>query len=196
MTNAFSRAAAAPRSAAHGDGPRATTAHGQDAPPTTLGGCPGAALRALRTEGAPRPADVAPTSASPSALANWPVQLMLAPVDAPYFKDAHLLLAADCTAFAFADFHRALLEGKTLLVCCPKLDRTEVYFDKLVEIFKRNPVRAVEVVHMEVPCCYALRRLVEDSLEASGRRAPLTVTRLGIRGDIQERTTLNGGEAR
>ena len=112
-------------------------------------------------------------------------------MNAPYFQNARLLIAADCTAFAFADFHRRLLPGRILLVCCPKLDDTDSYYEKLVQILSLNDIRDVEVVHMEVPCCFALRRLVEDAVEASGKDVPLTVTVAGIQGELQESTTAN-----
>jgi len=154
-------------------------------PAAAFDGCPGAAVRTLRTEGVPRPADAPAGRASPSALANWPVQLMLAPVEAPYFEGARLLIAADCTAFAFADFHAGLLAGKMLLVGCPKLDAADIYTEKLADIFTRNDIRDIEVVHMEVPCCHALKRLVQEALSASGKEIPLKITCVGVRGEIK-----------
>jgi len=155
------------------------------APAPATNSCPGAAVRTLRTEGVPLPADAAAGRASPSALSNWPVQLMLAPVEAPYFRGARLLIAADCTAFAFADFHAGLLAGKMLLVGCPKLDDADIYLEKLADIFTRNDIRDIEVVHMEVPCCHALKRLVQDAVEASGKDVPLKITCVGVRGEIR-----------
>ena len=147
------------------------------------GGCPGAAALALQT--AEAPADDGDGEATPSQLRNWPLQLHLVPVNAPYFDDARLLIAADCTAFALPDFHRRALAGKIALIGCPKLDETDTYREKLAAIFRQNAVRDVEVLHMEVPCCHALTRLVADALEASGKEIPLTTTQVGIGGEVQ-----------
>lgn len=125
-------------------------------------------------------------AASPSALRNWPVQLVLAPVRAPYFDGADLLIAADCTPFAFADFHDRFLAGRTLLMGCPKLDDTDLYRRKLAQIFAQNQVRTIDVAYMEVPCCFGLVHLVRTALQDSGKDIPLTLTKIGIRGEIRE----------
>jgi hypothetical protein len=116
------------------------------------------------------------------------VQLHLVPVNAPYFQDADLLIAADCVPFAFADFHRKFLRGRALVVGCPKLDDVEAYHRKLTEIFRHNDIRMVEVAHMEVPCCFGLVRLVQMALKDSGKEIPLVLTKVGIRGDVLERS--------
>ncbi len=122
----------------------------------------------------------------PSALRNWPIQLHLAPISAPQYDGATLLMSADCVPFALADFHDRLLEGRTLIIGCPKLDDTDAYLEKLTEIFRRNDIRAVEVAHMEVPCCFGLVYLVRTALGKSGKDIPLTLVRIGIRGGVQE----------
>ncbi len=149
------------------------------------GGCPGATARQLQPERADAPSqDAAPT---PSELQNWPLQLHLVPPTAPYLKGADLLFAADCVGFASPAFHKDLLRGKQLIIACPKLDDANAYLEKLVALFKGNAVNSVEVAHMEVPCCFSLRRLIEVALQRAGVDVPLTVTKVGISGEVQER---------
>jgi Pyruvate/2-oxoacid:ferredoxin oxidoreductase delta subunit len=182
--------AAARRADARPVAPPATQEGGL-APPHA-GGCPSALSRSL----GPRPAPEARPEGSASsastgraaALANWPVQLHLAPIQAPYYQGATLLVAADCVPFAFADFHSQLLSGRTLLIGCPKLDDTSAYLEKLAAILRFNDVRAVEVAFMQVPCCHALRRLVSQAIAASGKSMPLGLTEISIQGEILERT--------
>jgi ferredoxin len=115
-----------------------------------------------------------------SKLRNWPVQLHLAPVRAPYFDNAELLICADCVPFASPDFHERLLDGRTVVVGCPKLDETETYLRKLAAIFAGNNIRAVHVAVMEVPCCTGLVQLVRQALINSGAELPLTLWRVMI----------------
>jgi Fe-S-cluster-containing hydrogenase component 2 len=145
--------------------------------------CPGSASQVLRQS---TPASAA--EAGPSALGNWPVQLSLVPVRAPYFEGAQLLIAADCVPFAFANFHRRFLAGRTLVVGCPKLDNTDMYRRKLAEIFRQNDIGSVEVAYMEVPCCFGLVHLVRLALEESGKTIPLTLTKVSIQGAVLERS--------
>ena len=119
-----------------------------------------------------------------SKLGQWPVQLTLVPPDAPYFRDADLLLVADCVPFAFADFHRKFLSGNAVVVGCPKLDDADFYTEKLAEILKRSSVRSLTAIHMEVPCCFGLRRIAEEALSASGKDILLRDVTVGIRGDV------------
>ncbi|MFH1151106.1 MAG: 4Fe-4S binding protein [Actinomycetota bacterium] len=119
-----------------------------------------------------------------SRLANWPVQLQLVPPRAPYFDDADLLIAADCTAFSYADFHERFLAEKALIVGCPKLDNAGFYRAKLAQIFIQNEIRSITVVYMEVPCCFGLVHLVHESIKESGKDIPLTLVKLGIKGDV------------
>lgn len=139
------------------------------------GGCPGAQPRVLS------PAAAAAAAELPSALTHWPVQLKLAPVRAPYFQGARLLLAADCTAFAYGAFHRDFLQGQVLLIGCPKLDGVD-YAEKLAEIFRQNDLRSVQVLRMEVPCCGGLEQAARRALAASGKDLPLTVQVLSTDG--------------
>jgi len=150
--------------------------------------CPGSAAQVLRGSGAAPDARPSTGSAPPAELGQWPVQLHLVPVNAPYFQNADLLISADCVPFAFADFHRKFLRGRALVVGCPKLDEVQAYRHKLAEIFRQNDIRMVDVAHMEVPCCSGLVRLVETALKDSGKAIPLVLTRVGIRGEILERS--------
>ena len=128
-------------------------------------GCPGTRMR-TRTPEAP-----APEGHCPSQLRQWPVQLKLVPTTAPWLDNAHVLVAADCTAYAYGDFHRDFLRGKTLLIGCPKLDAGD-YTEKLTAIFQNNAIRSVTVLRMEVPCCGGLQRAVENALSACGKDIP------------------------
>jgi ferredoxin len=147
-------------------------------------GCPSAALRSLQPH-----ADSTAASVIPSQLAAWPVQIALIPPSAPFLEDADLLIAADCTPFAFADFHRRFMRGRVVLVGCPKLDDTAPYLEKLTEIFRTRSIRSVEVAYMQVPCCSALPRLVLSAREAAGAGFPVRLTRIGLDGAILESRT-------
>jgi len=166
--------------------PRGAAAHGH------AGGCPGA--RTMQFD-APAAAE-SPTGRAVSRLRQWPVQLTLVPPQAPYLQGADLLVAADCAPFAYANFHEDFLKGKVLLVGCPKLDDVEFYRRKLAEIFRQNDLRSIEIVHMEVPCCFGLAHVVQLALEDAGTAVPLTLTKVGIRGEVLERTQAQSEEAR
>jgi NAD-dependent dihydropyrimidine dehydrogenase PreA subunit len=151
--------------------------------PSPAHACPGSMARMLeRSEAVP----AADPETMPSMLGNWPVQLSLAPIRAPYFDGARLCIAADCVPFAFADFHRQFLSGRTLVIGCPKLDNTELYRQKLAQIFSQNDIQSIDVVYMEVPCCFGLVHLVRLALADSGKDIPLALTKVGIRGAIVE----------
>lgn len=138
-------------------------------------GCPGSRPR-------PLPENPAPDGA-PSELRNWPVQLKLAPVRAPYFDGANLLIAADCSAFACGSFHQKFLKGRVALIGCPKLDEGD-YSEKLTAIFRENNIEKVSLVRMEVPCCGGLARAVQTAIANSGKEIPLEVTILSAEGEI------------
>jgi len=122
---------------------------------------------------------------SVSMLSHWPVQLKLVPINAPYFQDADLLIAADCVPFAYPNFHQDFLKGKTVVVGCPKLDDVQFYKEKLTEIFKANSIKSITVPYMEVPCCFGLVKAIEDAIAASGKNIPLKKIKIGIRGEIK-----------
>ena len=144
------------------------------------GGCPSARLMSFEK---PQPAPLSANAPQTSAIGNWPVQLKLIPVSAPFLKGADLLLAADCAPFAYADFHRELLAGKVLLIGCPKLDDAEEYKRKLTAILAENDVKSLTVAYMEVPCCSGLVALAKQALEASGADIALQTSCIGIRGE-------------
>jgi NAD-dependent dihydropyrimidine dehydrogenase PreA subunit len=144
------------------------------------GGCPSARLMSFEK---PQSAPVAANAPQASAIGNWPVQLKLIPVSAPFLKGADLLLAADCAPFAYADFHRDLLTGKVLLIGCPKLDDVEEYKQKLTAILAQNDVKSLTVAYMEVPCCTGLVALAKQALAASGADIELQTVCIGIRGE-------------
>ncbi len=117
-------------------------------------------------------------------LSNWPVQLRLAHPNAPYFKGAHLLLAADCTAFAYANMHADFIKGKIALIACPKLDDVEAAIEKLAEIMIVNEIKDITVVRMEVPCCSGLSAIVRKALERSKKDLPVVTVTIGTDGSI------------
>ena len=162
------------------------------AAPRTGGGCPGSRSQVFeKPDAAPAPQG-GPVA---SKLGNWPVQIMLVPPKAPYLDGADLLIAADCAPFAYGDFHRRFMEGKTLLVGCPKLDNTQIYEEKLAAIFRDNNINSISVVFMEVPCCNGLVHLVQSALKRSGARIPTTLFRVGIKGDFVEERALDQSAA-
>ena len=144
-------------------------------------GCPGTYSRELKREAAEVSAPRG--SAAASRLSQWPVQIKLAPVRAPYFDGAKLLVAADCTAFARADFHERFIKGRVTLVGCPKLDGVD-YAEKLTEIIRNNDIKDVTVVRMEVPCCGGIEDAVKRALMASGKFLPWQVVTVAVDGKI------------
>lgn len=126
----------------------------------------------------------APIAYQPSALANFPIQIKLMPVNAPYLHKAHLLIAADCTAYAYGNFHRDFMEGKVTVIACPKLDMVD-YSQKLAEVFRNNDILSVTVTRMTVPCCGGLPYAVENGIRESGKNIPLHIVTIDPRGQIQ-----------
>ncbi len=163
----------------------------QDDAPLSACGCAGSAEQDLK-EGPSRmqpqkPAQGEEDGAPEPELSHWPIQLHLVNPQARFLQNCDLLIAADCVPFAYADFHRKLLQGKALLIGCPKLDDTGAYHDRLVEIFKRNRINSITLAHMEVGCCFGLRRLVRAALEEAGREEiPVTEIVVGVDGTLQQ----------
>ena len=155
----------------------------QPQPEPVFMGCPSS--RAMHFKVPEVQTETVSTTLSISQLTQWPVQLKLVPINAPYFQDADLLIAADCVPFAYPDFHRDFLKGKALVVGCPKLDDIQFYKEKLTEIFKTNSIKSVTVPYMEVPCCFGLVKVTEDAIAASGKNIPFKKIKIGIRGDIK-----------
>jgi len=142
-------------------------------------GCPGSASRTIEASTAPSTMDV------PGRLGNFPVQIKLAPVNAPYFDGADLLIAADCTAYAYGNFHDRFIRNRVTLIGCPKLDGVN-YAEKLAEIFRLNDIRSITLTRMTVPCCGGLSFAVKNALEASGKNIPLNIVTISPDGRIVE----------
>ena len=140
-------------------------------------GCPGSACRTVQPAQAPEGPDV------PSQLRNFPIQIKLVPVDAPYFDGADLLIAADCTAYACGSFHSKFMQGKVSLIGCPKLDAVN-YAEKLTQIFLHNDIRSITVTRMTVPCCGGLPFAVKTALDNSGKNIPLHIATISPDGQI------------
>ena len=145
------------------------------------GGCPGMRMKTFRQE-EPSDMEVSP-AVSRSRLSQWPVQIKLVPVNAPYFNGAKLLIAADCTAYAYAAFHERFIKGHITLVGCPKLDGVD-YSEKLTEVIRKNDIRSVTVVRMEVPCCGGLENAAKTALQKSGKFIPWQVVMISTDGRI------------
>jgi len=144
-------------------------------------GCAGTHSRSIERK--PSPAAGECGVGAPSRLSQWPVQIRLVPVKAPYFSNARLLVAADCTAFACGDFHERFIKNHIVLVGCPKLDSTD-YAEKLAAILKNNEIKSVTVARMEVPCCGGLENAVKNALIASGKMIPWQVVIVSTEGEI------------
>ena len=144
------------------------------------GGCPGSAMRTIN-----RTAKTAPTQKSESMLMQWPVQIKLVPVNAPYFDGANLLVAADCTAYAYGSFHEDFIKNKITVIGCPKLDDAD-YSEKLTQIISQNDIKSVTVVRMEVPCCGGIENAVKTALKNSGKFIPWQVKIISTDGKIME----------
>lgn len=152
-------------------------------------GCPGSQSRQIHRE-KPAASPLTPSGGSArstdSQLRQWPVQIKLAPVNAPYFNGAHLLVAADCTAYAYGNFHQDFIRGKITLIGCPKLDEGD-YSEKLTEIIKNNAIKSLTIVRMEVPCCGGIERAAVTALQNSGKFIPWQVVTISTDGRILDR---------
>lgn len=122
-----------------------------------------------------------------SRLSHWPVQIRLVPPNAPFLKEAQLLIAADCTPVAYAGFHRDFLQGRVVLLGCPKFDDTKEYLEKFTNIFKANNIQSVTILDMEVPCCSALAGMVKKAIADAGKSIPTSEVTVGVRGQILKR---------
>ncbi len=148
-------------------------------------GCPSTAMQTFSGENtecsAGRRSDV------PSALSHWPVQIRLVAPDAPFLQNADVLVASDCTAFAYPSFHQDFLTGRAALIGCPKFDDRQLYLNRFVEIFSRNAIRSITIVVMEVPCCHGMPSIVKEALMASGKKIPLEIDIVSMQGKIVKR---------
>ena len=148
------------------------------------GGCPGSQMRQFRRdEEKETPSETVQVSRSVSQLAQWPCQIKLLPTRAPFFDGAKLLIAADCTAYAYANMHEDFMKGKVTLIGCPKLDSID-YSEKLTEIIRDNDIKSVTIVRMEVPCCGGLQMAAMKALQASGKFIPWNVVTISLNGEI------------
>ena len=145
-------------------------------------GCPGSAVRDLSPAARETPESREPAAPLSSRLRNWPIQLMLIPASAPYLKNADLLISADCVGSSHPNFHADLVEGRVLIIACPKLDDADHYQEKLTELFRENAPKSVLVAHMTVPCCSGLVQITKQAIADSGKTIPFAEVTLGIDG--------------
>lgn len=145
--------------------------------------CPGSSSKVI--EGVSETSVQVKKEGPPSELRQWPIQIKLAPVNAPYFRGANLLIAADCTAYAYGDFHNRFMKNKVTLIGCPKLDAIN-YADKLTEILRMNDVKSITVVKMQVPCCSGMLKAVTTALKNSGKMIPWQIHTISSDGKILE----------
>lgn len=152
------------------------------------GGCPGSRAMSIQRdemkEKAPVKSEMAATSEQVSELVNWPVQIKLVNPKAEYFSGANLLVAADCTAFAYANFHRDFVKDRIVLIGCPKLDDNQFYAEKLAEIFEGNDIKSITVLRMEVPCCSGIVQSVKSAILKSQKIVPYNEVTIKLNGEI------------
>lgn len=151
--------------------------------PTLACGCPGTQVKVIEhTPAAPLSEQ---SNSNPSQLRQWPIQIKLVPPNAPYFQGAKLLIAADCTAFANADFHNKFIKNHIVLIGCPKLDDGD-YSVKLTEIIKNNDIKSIKIVRMEVPCCAGIVNATAQALQNSGKLIPWQIVTIATDGTVLE----------
>jgi Fe-S-cluster-containing hydrogenase component 2 len=155
-----------------------------------FGGCPGSNAKMIKRDSLPMAVPVCEThigethiGKTQSQLMQWPVQIKLGPVTAPYFDNAHLLVSADCGAYAYGNFHNDFIRNKIILIGCPKLDEGD-YSEKLTAIIKQNNIKSVMVIRMEVPCCGGIEQAAKNALQNSGKILPWQVVTISISGEI------------
>ncbi|MGC8908466.1 MAG: ATP-binding protein [Desulfomonilaceae bacterium] len=169
----------------------ATHGHAQQSEDVLPCGCPSTRLQSFTAADACAQANEPKAySAAKSRLSHWPVQIRLVPATAPFLKNADLLVAADCTAFAYPAFHQDFLTGKVALVGCPKFDDAQSYVEKFTEIFSKADIKSVTVLVMEVPCCHGLPMIVREAMKNAGKTIPLELVVIGVRGEILQREAL------
>jgi Pyruvate/2-oxoacid:ferredoxin oxidoreductase delta subunit len=160
-------------------------------PDTLPCGCPSTHLQTFSPK---TPCNMAKQSlgslSTVSALSHWPVQIRLVPAEAPFLRNADLLVIADCTAIAYPDFHRDFLMGKVVLMGCPKFDDIQHHVEQFTEIFQKATIRSVSTVVMEVPCCQGLPVIVKKAMDNAGKRVPMEYLVIGLQGDILKREKL------
>ena len=150
-------------------------------PEVATKGCPGVTPKELESEEKDETPDLGPFS----RLEQWPVQIKLLPTEAPYLKGSELLIVADCVPFAYGNFHNDFLKGNKVAVGCPKLDDSNFYTEKLTDILKKNDINKLKTVHMEVPCCYGMTKIVEEATKAAGKDLELEEVTVTVEGEIK-----------
>jgi ferredoxin len=151
-------------------------------------GCPSARIETIdTTQNKKKPFSADLAAESDSQLSNWPVQIMLVPPTAPFLKGADLLVVADCVPVAYRNFHQDFLEGKAVMMGCPKLDNAQAYIDKFAQICQVSGLKSITSLIMEVPCCSALPMIVRKGLEKAAKQIPMEEVVIGTRGQILER---------
>jgi len=168
--------------------------HQKHAEPSVQAPCPGVAARVIEREPASRTAPESRVAPIGSELRQWPVQIALVPPDAPYFRNANLLLVADCVPFALGDFHVRFLRGHSVAVGCPKLDDFEFYIEKVTSILERSPIASLTVIHMSVPCCRGLVHIARKALAASGKSIPARAITVSLKGEVIAEEPLETGK--
>jgi len=155
--------------------------HGEKVLVESFCGCPGSTVPDLRAEKASQ--GEVEVGEVKSELRQWPIKLRLVPPRAPYFQNSEVLIAADCAAFTYGNFHREFLKGRVLIIGCPKFDDAQYYLEKLTEILKSNEVKSIALVNMEVPCCFGLQHVTEEAIRRSGKAVPLRQTVITAKGE-------------
>jgi NAD-dependent dihydropyrimidine dehydrogenase PreA subunit len=153
--------------------------------------CPGSRSMQLQPKDNTSTAKQKAAGATPSQLAQWPVQLNLLSPQAPYFKNAELLLVADCVPFAMGDFHNRVLQGRAIAVGCPKLDNSEIYIEKIAQIIKHNDLQSLSVIHMEVPCCFGLTHIAKAAIAKAGPGFTFEDVTISLQGEITKTETVS-----
>lgn len=184
--DAFDEAAVAKHLA--GQGKPAPAPHAQPAPAPSHGhghggGCPGSRMMSFAKPTAPAAHE--PAGSRQSRLAQWPVQLHLVSTTAPYFQGADLLITADCVPVAYAGYHEDFLDGKAVVMGCPKLDDNQFYTQKLTELFAKSEIKSITVLKMEVPCCGGIAMAARQALAACGKQIPYKEVTIGIQGQVK-----------
>ncbi|MFH1624897.1 MAG: 4Fe-4S binding protein [Pseudomonadota bacterium] len=154
-------------------------------------GCPSTLIQSFVRENSCREAnEPVSQSSGVSTLSHWPVQIRLVPPTAPFLKGAHLLVAADCTPFAYPNFHQEFIQGKVVMVGCPKFDEVQEYVEKFADIFKTAGIRSTTAVVMEVPCCQGLPLVIQKGMDLAGKSIPIDKVVISTRGEILKREKL------
>lgn len=161
----------------------------------TSGGCPGSRFAAFETNRNEAPVEQPDGAPAQSELRHWPVQLRLVPTASPAFRNAKLLVAADCVPFAYPDFHKKLLRDHAVVIACPKLDDTSGYVEKLTEIIRQNDLKEITIAHMQVPCCTGILMAVLAAREAAGSNVRVYDVLIGLQGDMLYRKEIPSDSA-